>query len=132
MKLYCERCYRIWNEDLQAFECPHVELETTTLAIRADGTERVCGSKDEADAFLTVPVKVAKGFGRPARGEVQIYFKRGGEMSPPVELQHGVRLVTASGQVVVVHLPLWQRVKRFWRRVAWRWNGILAALRGEP
>lgn len=135
VKIYCEMCYSTYDEDISSAKCPHGVIETATIAVRADGLERVCADSVEAESFLGLPRRVVRELARPSRGEMRVYYWRGNGFAErperPIALRHGTKLKSANGVVFKVVQPLRLRVAQWWRRVWWRWLGLLDQMRGD-
>lgn len=134
MRVFCDTCLKTYDEDMSTSRCPHGVIESAVVAVRRDGLERLCYSKTEAEAFLSLPRSVVKATARPARGELRFYYHRGlgatERPERPIEVAHGTKLTTASGQVFYAHVSLRERLKRTWRRVWWRVLGLADRLKG--
>lgn len=111
VKVFCETCHAVFDEESQRSTCPHGKIGDLVLAVRADGQSAAVPSSD-----------VQKYIGAKAPGGTPVELKlvvqrKDGVIPDRIEIQNGTVLTTSEGQSFKVQVPWTARFRAWLRRV---------------
>lgn len=113
MKVFCDKCHRVFDEESQHTECPHGKVGDLVLAVRKDGLSSAVPAKE---VTKYIGAKSPQGTMVELKLVVQ---RKDGVVPDRIEVQHGTLFTTSEGQGFRVHVPWLALVRAWWARL-WR------------